>query len=409
MTLAAGPQIKTKPGIAVYGGDVPTLLYSDPALGGDGRTRLNPRKGTSRWLWLAADYQGATPMTLASGDTRKMIAAVKTTGGNEDGDFEMSTILARSAATAGGALARVAIQPYVKSKIVNRFLTNQNVCHTLLTGVSQFPGSLIAAPYLLPKTSIEFTVQNLSGVETGVSIAGWGRQWTDCDPCDREERRKHAEHLRWFHPYWIGPQDPSQPAYTGPEVTLGPGRQATLTFPMPSDADFLMYSMLDDSTSSGGGEPALYAQVSHNDSQRGLVDLPSTTYNPAVSSALGISWRDFLAIPTATGVTGFQQSKINAYGLAPQNGGWTHVVPRNTQIIIKFVSMETVNTITLRVALYGLLVYGLQPADRLTSIDGLANRERIEQAREFLRRMAVPIEHLDAFASGKDVGGKAWQ
>lgn len=407
MSLAAGPQIRTKPGISVFGGDLPTLLYSDPLLGGDGKTRLNPQKGAAKWLWLAADYQGATPMTLAAGDTRKMIATVKTTGGNEDGDFEMSTILARSA-TAAGALARVAIQPYVKSKIINRFLSNQNVCHTLMSGVSQFPGSLIASPYLLPKTSIEYTVQNLSGVTATVSVAGFGRQWTDCQPCDREERRKHAEHLRWFHPYWIGPQDPSQPLYTGPEVSLGPGRTATLTFPMPSDADFLMYSMLDDSTSSGGGEPSLYANVFHNDSQRGLIDLPSTTYNPAVSSALGISWRDFLAIPTCAGVTGFQQSKINAFGLAPQNGGWTHVVPRNTQLIVKFISTETVNTITLRPALYGLLVYGRQPADRLTSIDGLANRERVQQAREFLRRMEVPIEHLDTFESDKSSGGKAW-
>lgn len=396
--MIAGPATdKKRPPIALFGGDVPTVFYSDPDLGGDGRVRLNPDKANVKWQWISAALNGVSPFAVGVGATLKANLTVRTAGGDQEGDFEAFSLLTR-AVSAGGAHVRVAIQPQVNTPTINRFLSNQPISATLLSGTSQLPGVFLQAIYCLPKTSWKFDVQTLGATAAaGVTIALQGRRFQNCSPCNTERLRRRAQHLQWFHPYWIGPQDPSQPLYTGPEVTLAAGATATLTFPIPSDADFLMFGALDDSSSSGGGEPSLYAQITLNDSQRGLVDLPAASAAGANASQLGISWRDFLAIPTITGATGFQLNKVNAYSLAPQSGRVTHLVPRNTQVVIKFISTETVNVITLRPALFGLLVYGRQPAGRQTSIDGIANRERITQGEEFLRRMGL----TSAFGQGK--------
>lgn len=395
--MISGAVVRNKRAISLFGGDVPTLLYSDPARGGDGQVRLNPQKANVKWQWVAAAMNGVTPINVATGATRKADLTVSATGGDEEGDFEVSTIMARAVNVAGAGV-RVAIQPQVVTPTINRFLSNQPISAALLAGTSQLPGVFLQAIYCLPDTAWKFDVQNLSAAATDVTIALQGRRFQGCSPCNTERLRRRAQHLQWFHPYWIGPQDPSQPAYTGPEVTLGPGRTAVLTFPVPSDADFLMFGALDDSSSSGGGEPSLYANVTLNDSKRGLIDLPAASAAAANASQLGISWRDFLAVPTITAVTGFQLARVPSYGLANNElGGITHLVPRNTQVVITFISTETVNTITLRPALFGLLIYGRQPADRQTSIDGLANRERIAQGEEFLRRMGLP----SAFGQGR--------
>lgn len=282
---------------------------------------------------------------------------------------------------------RVAIQPYVNTPTCNRQLSNQVIPSSLIAGTSQFPGLFRAAIYCLPDTSWQFAVKNLDGALTATTtVALRGRQFHSCSPCASQEVRSRAQFLQWFHPYWIGPKDASSPSLSGPEVTLAAQASQEITFPIPSSADFLMFGMLDDSTSEAG-EPALFAQIRHNDSQKGLVDL-SGVIPPAGSSQLGISWRDFMAIPSAT-VTGIQGGRINAYGVAPNVGGLSHLVPRNTQVIIRFTNLNAAAPITLRVALFGMLIYGEQPANRQTLVDGQANAERIAQGKEFLRRMGL--------------------
>lgn len=381
--MIGGAAVRRPRPISIFGGDVPTVLYSDPARGGDGTVRINPDKSTVQWRWISASVNGITPFALPSGATLKASLTVPTTGGSDEGDFETAVLMSR-AITGAGATGRIAIQPRVNSPTINRILANDVICHNLIAGTSQLPGVLPQAIYSLPKTSWDFVTENLAGADLNVQLALHGRQFTGCSPCADPVYRARAEHLRWFHPYWIGPQDASQADYTGPEVTLAANRSTNITFPIPSDADFLMLALLDDSTSAGGGEPSLYAQVTENATSRGLVDLPNTNVG---ASSLGISWRDFMAIPTVS-VTGFPGGVVRAWSFAPNNGGIAHLVPRNTQIIIRFTSTEA-NAITLRVAIFGILVYGRQPEDRTTSMDGRGNRERVEQGEEFLRRMGL--------------------
>lgn len=389
-SILAGPSLGVhKPkGVSIFGGDIPTLLYSDPALGGDGKTRLNPDKVLAKWKWIAATFGNDDTPSIGPGQTRFMTLSVRSSGDNDQGDFEAATILMRSI-NASGTAVRSAVRPYVNTPTCNRYLSNIVIPSTLITGTAQLPGVFRTYIYCLPKTSWQFEVRNLDSSATLIpSISLFGRQFTSCSPCSAEQYRRRAMHLQWFHPYWIGPQDPTDINLTGPTVTLPANASRELTFPVPSNADFLMAGMLDDSTGASSGEsPSLYAQVRQNDSQRPLAIL-SALVPPTGSSQLGISWRDFLAIPSVS-VTGFPGGRVNAYSLAPNVGGTTHLIPRNSQVIVRFTNTSASEPVNLRPALFGLLIYGKQPEDRQTSVDGAANRERIAQGEEFLRRMGL--------------------
>lgn len=388
MTVRA-PGWRRLPPIALFGGDIPSLLWSDPAKGGDGAVRLNPMKAQVSWAWFPALQTGSASLSFsvaAAPAQTKAIVTIKPSQGSNVGDFEATTLLCR-AESAAGAFARVALQPYVKTPTVNRMLSNQPISHSLMSSLAPFAAPFIQALYATPNSSWEFQVQNLAAAATTVTIALHGRQYANCDPCNTADLSRRADHLKWFHPYWIGPQDPSQPTLSGPEITLAAGSTRDITFPIPSDADFLMYGMLDDSTRTGGGVPALFAQVTENWTKRGLVDLQGTTPSNTSSTGLGINWKNFLAIPTVS-VTGFPLDTINASGLAPNLGGLTHLVPRNSQVVIRFTSLDAAD-ITLRPALMGLLVYGKQSPTRVFSIDGTARRERVADGLEFLRSMGL--------------------
>ena len=385
--------------VSIYGGDIPTLLYSAPELGGDGKTRLNPDKLLAKWRWIAATFGNDNTVAIPASATRTLMLEVKASGDRDQGDFEAVNILTRSA-DASNVSRRMAIRPYVNTPTCNRYLSNLAVPSTLISGVAQLPGVLRMGVYCLPKTSWQFETTNLDASNAiTAQIVLHGRQFASCSPCASEKLRRRAMHLQWFHPYWIVPKDPTDDRYNGPEITLGVSTSQEITFPIPSDADFLMVGMLDDSSASDGNAPEMVAQVRQNDTQKGLVDLSGAV--PAgvaggASNQLGINWQNFLAIPSAT-VTGMSAGRVAAYSLAPSMAGITHLVPRNTQVVVRFTNLSASNTVTLRPALFGLLVYGRQPEGRDFSADGAAHRERIEQGEEFLKRMGL----TSAFGTGE--------
>lgn len=352
----------------LFSSDVPTLLYSDPGKGGDGSVNINSAKSLAKWQWIAATYQGTSPIVVPANKTVVANLNVGSLQG-QGGDFEACAILMKET-------GRVAVQPYCNTGVVNRFLSNQPVSMRLLSGTAQLPGILPQSIYCLPKTNWQFTMQDLSGLSNSVTAVVFGRRFLD----RQNLRAERANHLNLMHPYWIGPQDPSNASSSGPEVTLAPNSRVTLTFPIPSSADFLCRWILDDSTAVGGAEPKLYAQISENYTRRGLVDMSLSTVS--TSTNLGIQWRDFLACPSVV-VSGMPG--LRAFSLGGPRGGWTHLIPRNTQITVEFTSLDS-NTITLRPAFHGWLIYGKEPDNRRMSADWDAIQEREAQASRILTR-----------------------
>lgn len=362
--------------LSVFPRDVPLLTYSDPAQGGSGALSVNADKSLVKWQWIAARLNGQVPISVPSSGTVIANLDVSSQQG-QAGDLEVSTLLLNA------SNGRVGVRPYVNAGTVNHFLSNVNICDRLMFGTAQLPGLLGQSIYCLPKTSWQFTLQDLSGGTNSVTAAVFGRRFTDRNREALGNARRRLELLQWMHPYWLGPEDPTSLARSGPEVSLAANRQVTLTFPIPSSADFLCRWILDDSSSTSGNEPSLYAQVSENYSGRGLVDLPGVV-GPS-STLEGIHWRDFIACPSVA-VTGFPGSSnvVRAAGVGSPRGGWTHLFPRNTQVSIKFTSLDA-GTITLRVALVGWLIYAKEMGRQL-SADFQAAQSREAQARALMRQ-----------------------
>lgn len=381
MITAGLPSRRPSP-VALFGGDVPALLYSDPRKGGDGKTRINPDKLHAKWGWIAATLNNQFPITVGANATVNANLTVGDQASSLQGDFEASTLLLQST-------ARLAVTAEVRTPTFQRILSNINIPSNLMFGTSQFPGLLPMSIFCLPKSAWFFTLQDLSGSTNTVSPVIFGRRYDECSEEFTAQLHRRAEFLRWIHPYWIGPRDPSTAGLTGPEITIPAGnvtpQSRTLTFQIPSSAGFLMTALLDDSTAVGGAEPVIVAQFTENVSGRALANLPAQS-TAAGGGMLGIDW-NLMACPTAT-VTGIVGGAIRAASLLSPQGGYTHLIPRNTQVTIKYTSFDA-NIITLRPALFGYLVYAEEAPERKMSRDFAANTERRVQADEWLRRMGL--------------------
>lgn len=345
-----------------WGPEVPTLLYSDPRDGGNGQYCSNADKALVKWRWVPAKFQNRLfPVTFSSGETTDLDVQIGGGSGTR-GDTEIGSFLLTTSA------GRVAVRPYVSSPI-DKYLSNIPIPSNLMFGTAQLPGMLQSSVYSLANTFWRMTTQNLFAGNNTVSMVLFGRKFTDRGREQWANERRRAELLSVAWPYWIGPQDISNNAtLTGPEVTLTAGSTVTLRFPVPSGQDFLLRHILDDSTSTTGVEPLLTATIVEEDTNRTLIDFPS-----------GIRWRDFLACPTVS-VTGFPSGgTIRAFSLGSPKGGWTHLVKRNSALVITFTSSDP-GTITLRPALAGWLLAAQEPGDRHYSNDAAARVERIEQA-----------------------------
>lgn len=355
---------------ALFSRDVPTLLHSDPARGGDGSISLNPKKGLVKWNWIAAELNGVCPFVVAANQTEVASLAVESQSGQ--GDFEASTLLWQST-------GRTAVQPYVNTAVVNRYLSNGLISDRLIFGTAQLPMLLPQSIYCLPKSSWQFRIQDLSGLSNTIQPVVFGRRFID----RQQTRARRADFLNQMHPYWIGPQDPANIAQSGPEIALAANGTVQLTFQIPSSADFLCKFVLDDSTSASGVEPLLYGDIVENYTKRSLTDVSTIGSTITGSTNLGLQWRNFMACPTVS-VTGFPGGVIRAASIGSPRGGYTHLFPRNSQVVIKFTSLDAA-IITLRVALFGWLIYGKEPGNRHFSDDYAAEVDREAQATAILK------------------------
>lgn len=352
---ALGPSLGWSP-------DVPTLLYSDPDDGGDGSYCLNEDKSLVKWRWIPSTLAGVFPAVLAANQITDLDVQIGGDGGMK-GDTEIAAFMLTST-------ARVAIKPYYSSPI-DHYLSNIPIPSALISGTAQLPGLLQSALYAMAKTFGRIMIQDLSGAPNTVSLVQWARKFGDDGRERLGNQRRMAKLLDVAWPFWIGP-DSQNVALRGPEVTLLTGQTVDLRFPAPSNADFLLRWILDDSSSTTGLEPVLTAQITEEDTGRMLIDhLPS--------GVQGLAWRDFLACPTVP-VVGFPSGgTIRAFSLGFPRGGWTHLVKRTSAINVRFISGDA-GTITLRPALSGWLINAAEPADRHYSNTAEVTAERAAQA-----------------------------
>jgi hypothetical protein len=351
----------------VWAPDVPTLLWSDPKDGGDGSYCLNADKGLVKWRFAPFRFQDRLfPVAMAANEEAEFNLQVGGGAGSR-GDYQVGALMLTSTNA-----QRVAVRPYVASPF-DKYLSNVLISANLMFGTAQLPALLPSPIYSLAKTDWRVTVRNLVAAPNTVSAVSWGRKFIDRGRELCADQRRKAELLAHAWPYWIGPQH-MEAAFTGPQVTLLPGAQIDLRFPIPSFADFLARWILDDSTSTTGLEPLLDAQIMEDDTTRGLVDLAG------VAGLQGLRWRDFMACPTVT-IAGFPSGGvIRAASLGFPRGGWTHLFKRRSAIVVRFTSADP-GTITLRTCFQGWLLNAEEPEGRHFSNDAQVIAERVAQAR----------------------------
>lgn len=346
--------------LSLFGEDIAALLYSDPGKGGDGSYHINPDKQSVKWQWQTGQIAGQYPFTLTANQQTRFTIRINPEEGMR-GDTELCAMMLTSS-------DRVALLPYIP--ILDKYLANTLIPSSLMCGTAQLQALWPQSVYSLPSTLWQFDIKELGGVSNTVSPVLFGRRFLDRGKERLVDQRRVALFSKFMHPYWLGPTSAwnntanAQIAVT-PTVSIPAGnvtpQSVTVTFTVPSTADFDCRAILDDSTSGASGEPnALTAFITEGGSARGLVDAPPGTN--------GLSWRDFIASPTVA-VTGFPSGGgalitggIRAASMPSPAGGWSHLFKRGTDIQVTFVSTDA-SVITLRTCFAGILIYANEPLD----------------------------------------------
>ena len=347
--------------LSLFGEDIATLLYDDPAHGGDGSYVISPEKASVKWQWQTGQIAGQFPFVLTGNQQAKFTVRINPEEGMR-GDTEIIGMMSTQT-------GRFGLLPYIP--ILDKYLANALIPSSLMCGTAQLPALWPQSVYCLPSTLWQFDVRDLSGSSNTISPVLFGRRFLDRGKERLTDLRRVALFSKFMHPYWLGPtsaynETSSVAVSVNPTVTIPAGATVTVRFAVPSTADFDCRYILDDSTAGASTEPDdLFAFITEGGSARGLVDAPP--------GSNGLSWRKFLASPTVP-VTGFPSGGgvlatggIRAASLPSPAGGWSHLFKRGTDIEVKFRSTESSNDITLRTAFVGTLIYATEPLDQTLS------------------------------------------
>ncbi len=340
--------------ISFFGEDVPTLLYDESS----GAYFVNPDKTKAKWQWQTGQANNVFPFTLPANSRQKFRVRINPEVGLR-GDTEICSFMLTSS-------GRVAFQPFIPQ--LDKFLSNGLVPSSLMFGTAQLQAILAQTIYSLPSFDWTIDAQDLSGADNILSPVFFGRRFLDTGDERLEAARRAAGMSRFMHPYWLVPttafnNTTGAAISPNPTVSIPAGQSVTVTYSVPSDADFDCRYILDDSSTSVGANTEindLFATIQEGSSGRQLVDAPP--------GSNGLSWRNFLASPTVP-VTGFPSGGANtatggirAASLPSPGGGFTHLFKRGTDVIVTFTSTDA-GTITLRTAFLGILIYAGDPAE----------------------------------------------
>lgn len=339
--------------ISFFGEDVPTLLYDDK----DGAYYVNPEKTKAKFQWQTGQVNNTFPFTVPANS--KVTGRVRI---NPEVGLRGDTEIAAFMLTSSG---RVAAQIFVP--LLDKNLSNGLVPTSLMFGTAQLQALLAETLYALPNFDWRVDFQDLSGADNVVSPVFFGRRFLDTGADRIDASRRAAGMSRFMHPYWLVPttafnNTTGAAINPNPTVSIPAGQSVTVTYSVPSDADFDCRYVLDDSSTSVGANTEindLFARIKEGASGRDLVDVPG--------GSNGLSWRNFVASPTVP-VTGFPSGGTNtatggirAASLPSPGAGWSHLFKRGTDIVVTFVSTDA-GTITLRTAFAGILIYATDPS-----------------------------------------------
>jgi hypothetical protein len=340
--------------LSFFGEDVASLLFDDQT----GTYYVNPDKTRVKWQWLTGQLNNQFPFTVPANSRQKARVRINPEVGLR-GDTEIASFLLTSS-------GRVAAQVYVP--LLDKQLSNNLVPTSLMFGTAQLQALLASTLYCLPDFDWTIDFQDISGSDNTISPVFYGRRFLDSGDSRVEAARRAAGMSRFIHPYWLVPTSAfnnttNAPIAPGPGNTIAiPGSNSvTVTFTVPSDADFDCRYILDDSSTSQGANTEindLFAFIKEGAGGRDLVDAPA--------GSNGLSWRNLLASPTVP-VTGFPSGGTNtstggirAASLPSPAAGFTQLFKRGTDIMVTFFSTDS-GTITLRTAFAGLLIYAAEP------------------------------------------------
>jgi hypothetical protein len=338
--------------ISLYSDDIAALLYDEK----HGDYKINPDKLAVKWQWQTGQIAGQFPFSLAANQQTKFTVRINPEEGMR-GDTEVCAMMLTST-------GRVGLLPYIP--ILDKYLANNLIPSSLMCGTAQLPGLWPQSVYCLPSTLWQFDVRDLSGSANTVSPVLFGRRFLDRGKERLTDLRRVALFSKFMHPYWLGPtsafdESAGAPIAVNPTVAIPATSTVTVKFSVPSSADFDCRYIVDDSTQGASTEPNdLLAFISEGGSARGLVDAPP--------GSNGISWRKFIASPTIA-VSGFPSGGsslatggVRAASLPSPIGGWSHLFKRGTDIEVKFRNTSA-ETITLRTAFVGVLIYANEPLE----------------------------------------------
>jgi hypothetical protein len=337
--------------ITFFGEDVPTLLYDDPATGGDGRYYVNPDKTATKFQWLTGQLNNSYPFALGANAQVKVRVPINPEVGMA-GDTEVAAFLMTTT-------GRVAVKIFVP--LLEKFLSNVLIPSNLMFGTAQLQALLAQTIYALPDYDWQIDMKEMDGIAQTISPVFFARRFLGSGDKKAEAARRATSMSKFMHPYVLGPNSAynnttSTPIDPTPNVAIPAGQSVTCTYSVPSDAYFDCFWILDDSTSTTAVEinDLFVSKFTEGGSGRSLIQVPA--------GSNGLSLRSFIAVPTV-GVTGFPSGGglsatggIRAASLPGPAGTWSHLFSPGCDIQITYVSTDA-GTITLRTALSGVAVY----------------------------------------------------
>ncbi len=342
--------------LSFFGEDVPTLLFDDST----GEYYINPDKTKAKFQWLTAQVNNQSPFVLPANSRQKFRVRINPEVGLR-GDTEVAAFMLTST-------GRAAAQVFVP--LLDKFLSNNLVPTNLMCGTAQLQALLPNTLYCLPDYDWTVDVQDLSGADNTISMVMFGRRFLDGGDDRVQAARRAAGMSRFMHPYHLVPSSAFNNTTAAP-IPLGAGAtvaiptlaSVTVTYTVPSDAYLDCKALVDDSSTSTGANTEindLLCTIKEGAGGRDLIDAPG--------GSNGLSMRNFVFSPTVP-VTGFPSGGTNsatggirAASLPSPGAGFSHLFSPGTDIMITYVSTDT-GTITLRNALWGLLIYAGKPGE----------------------------------------------
>lgn len=340
--------------LSIFGDDIEALSYDEAT----GEWSISPDKDSVKWQWQTGQIGGQFPFTLSANQQTRFTVRINPEEGMR-GDTEICAMMMTTT-------DRVAILPYIP--VLDKYLANALIPSSLICGTAQLPALWPQSVYSLPGTLWQFDVKELGGVSNTVSPVLFGRRFLDRGKERLSDVRRAALFSKFMHPYWLGPTSAfdfttNSTVSVSPTVSIPTGDVVTVTFSVPSTADFDCKYILDDSSTSGGANTEindLLVFMTEGGSARGLIDVPR--------GSNGLSWRNFVASPTVP-VTGFPSGGTNsktggirAASVPSPVGGWSHLFKRGTDIQVTYKNTDA-GTVTLRTAFVGTLIYANEGID----------------------------------------------